>query len=290
MNYLLIILALVIGFFLFRKKKTSNPKSTTGKVTTKNNGLESEWNKWKTTFDPANCSEIQGTFNTKIVGVTYKNKDGSDRQSIISKCRLNEKLLLIPEKYKGDWAISVCRENFEQLGYLGTDLAPEISDLMVRRKSRVDAKISSLTGSNEKTNGVNIEIIKYVVKNRPERVKKEKLEEKPYDPNIKMHRLSYQRNIQASELENNGYIENAIELYKSIVENKKLEMNDASMPFSRLAIIYRKRKDYDSEIEIIEKWKDMFANSPLNEESKMRELTSLDKRLEKAKSLKERKK
>jgi tetratricopeptide (TPR) repeat protein len=290
MNYLLIILALIIAFFLFKKKKTSIPKSATGKVADKNNGLESEWNRWKTTFDPANCCEIQRTFNAKIIGVTYKNKDGSNRQSIISKCRFNEKLLLIPEKYKGDWAISVCRENFEQLGYLSADLAYEISDLMVRRKSRVDAKISSLTGGNGKTKGANIEIIKFVINNRPARVKKEKVEEKPYDPSIKMHRLSYQRNIQASELEKNGYIENAIELYKSIVDNKKLEMNDASMPFSRLTIIYRKRKDYDKEIEIIEKWKQMYATSSLNEESEMRQLASLDKRLEKAKSLRERKK
>jgi tetratricopeptide (TPR) repeat protein len=284
MNYLIIIVILIIIFSVLRKKKTTNTSSS------KDNELESEWKKWKTTFDPENCSEIQRTFNTKIVGVTYKNKDGSNRQNIISKCRLNEKILLIPEKYKGEWVIVACRENFEQLGYLSKDLAPEISDLMVRSKSIVGAKISSLTGDNGKTKGVNIEIIKYVVKNRPTKVKKEKVIEKPYDSSVKMHRLSFQRNIQASELEKNGYIENAIVLYKSIIENKKLEMNNASMPFSRLAIIYRKRKDYESEIEIIEKWKEMYANSSLNEERKTQELETLDKRLEKAKSLKERKK
>jgi tetratricopeptide (TPR) repeat protein len=105
-----------------------------------------------------------------------------------------------------------------------------------------------------------------------------------------MHRLSYQRNQQAYELEQNEYVENAIELYKSIINNKNLDMNSASMPFDRLTIIYRRRKQYDEEIEVIEKWIELTKQSPLYEEKKNVELDKLNLRLEKAKLLKEKNK
>ena len=100
-----------------------------------------------------------------------------------------------------------------------------------------------------------------------------------------MHRFSYQRSIQASELEQNGYVDNAIELYHSIIDNKKLEMSDASMPFDRLTIIYRKRKEYHKEIEVINKWIESLEKSNLIEERKSEEIEKLNQRLEKAKKL-----
>ena len=184
----------------------------------------------------------------------------------------------------------MCNNNFEQLGYLNAELAEEISDLIIRRKSKVDAKIESINVGSGKTTGVNIEIQKYVNHNRQKPIIKEKSIEKPYDPNVKMHRLSYQRNQQAYELEQNGYVENAIELYKSIINNKNLDMNSASMPFDRLTIIYRRRKQYDEEIEVIEKWIEVFNQSPLYEEKKRVELEKLNLRLEKAKLLKKKNK
>jgi len=296
MSYFIIFLVLIIiAIVLFNKKKSSTESvtlknvSTEKNVSTKKSLIEKEWDKWKNSFDPENSSEIFKTFNTKIVGVTYQNKDGSSRQNIISKCRLNEKLILIPEIYKENYAIMVCRENFEQLGYLNSVLAEEISDLMVRRKSRVDAKISTLTGGNGKTRGVNVEIIKYLTKKRPKQPKKAEIIEKPYDPNIKMHRLSFERQFQAVELEKQGFIENAIELFQSIINDKKLQSNDSTLPYSRLLIIYRKRKDYDSEIEIIEKYKEMFEKSMRNDERKQEELAKLDRRLKTVKNLKQKK-
>jgi len=290
MEFILIFIGLIIIIaFIFGKNPKTQKAYPTKIISTNESEIETEWNKWKNSFELENSTEIFKTFNTKVVGVSYKNKDGSDRQSIISKCRNNEKLLLIPELFKKPdiYAIMVCRENFEQIGFLNSILAEEIADLMIRRKSRVDAIISNITGENENTKGINIEITKYLVKKRQQREKTEPIKEKAYDSNIKMHRLSYQRNIQASELERDGYIENAIELYKSIVDNKKLEMNDASMPFSRLAIIYRKRKEYKNEIDIIKKWITMFENSSMNEIRKKEEIDKLSERLEKAIKLNE---
>ena len=288
MTYLIITSVLAIAFLFLRSKKKTQSKSKAKNLIIKNSELAVKWNEWQSNFDPENCSQIQKKFNSKVVGVTYKNKDGSDRQKIISNSRVNEKLLLIPEKYKEDWAILVCKENFEVLGYLNSDLAQEISDLIIRRKSRVDAKISSLTGGNGTTKGVNIELTKYVIKNKPKPKKREKVVDKPYDPNIKMHRLSFERQFQGVELEKKGFVDNAIELYESIVNDKKLQSNDSTLPYSRLTIIYRNRKEYDREIDIIEKWKEMYIKSSRDKSRVEKELLKLDRRLEKIKKLKEK--
>lgn len=286
---LIIISVLLFFLFLvFKKKESKSFDSKPINSNSKENELEVSWNNWNEKFDSQNSTEPLRTFITKVVGVSYQNNNGSNRQSIISKCRENEKLLLIPELYEGKYAISVCRENFEQLGYLNSELAEEISDLITRRKSKVDAKVSSINGGGAKTLGVNIEIQKYVNNNRQKPIPKETITEKAYDSNIKMHRLSYQRNKQAYELEQNGYIENAIELYRSIIDNKKLDMNSASMPFDRLTIIYRRRKEFDAEIEVIEKWINVMKQSPVYEERKNQELEKLASRLEKARTLKEK--
>jgi len=286
MTLIVIILTIAI-LLLFALKK---PKQNIENLNQSNSDLKKAWGNYNSNFDPENSSEPLRTFITKIVGVSYSNNDGSNRQDIISNCNEGESLLLIPELYKGKYAIAVCNKKFQQLGYLNAELAEEISDLIIRRKSKVDAKIESINGGNGKTTGVNIEIQKYVNHNRQKPIIKEKSLEKPYDPNIKMHRLSYQRNQQAYELEQNGYIDNAIELYRSIIDNKKLDMNNASMPFDRLTIIYRKRKHYDEEISTIEKWIEVMKQSPLYEEKKNTELEKLNLRLEKAKLLKEKEK
>ena len=291
--YLLILIVLIIIIVFVTKKNSNKVVNTNKNILSPNfqkseNLIEKEWNRLQENFDIENSSEPLRQFKTKIVGVTYSNNDGSSRQKIISTSKVNDKIYLIPELYKkpDTYSIMVCNEKFEQLGFLNAELASEISENILNKKSRVDAKIVEIIGENKGTVGAIIEIQKYVIKNRQKKEPKEKIIEKAYDPSIKMHRLSFQRNIQASELEQNGYIENAIELYRSIIDNKKLEMNDASMPFSRLTIIYRKRKEYDKEIEVIEKWIDNIKNSSLIEDRKIEEIEKLNERLTKATNLK----
>jgi len=92
------------------------------------------------------------------------------------------------------------------------------------------------------------------------------------------------RNTKGSKYEKDGKIDLAIKLYeKNITENF-----GNSHPYSRLAIIHRKQKDYQNEIRVLNKAIDIFSNlissSPRADiEPK---LNKFKNRLEKAISLK----
>ena len=103
------------------------------------------------------------SFYTKIVGVTYPNDDGTSKQKILAKCRIGENLILkhtpIPED---DNAVKVLRKNGDQIGWLSSAVAREISALL-DQGCRVDAVISDLTGGtkDKPTRGCNINVTKY---------------------------------------------------------------------------------------------------------------------------------
>jgi hypothetical protein len=70
-------------------------------------------------------------FATKVVGATYNNPDGINRQQIIKMCTAGEKIKLIRESNNPHdvCAIGVFRESGEQLGYLARHVAayPELA-------------------------------------------------------------------------------------------------------------------------------------------------------------------
>ena len=68
-------------------------------------------------------------FFSKVVGVTHRNTDGSDRQAIIAKCQPFETLDLVHEDENpvDANAIAVRRSNGDQLGYLPAPLAADIA-------------------------------------------------------------------------------------------------------------------------------------------------------------------
>ena len=70
-------------------------------------------------------------FATKVVGATYKNPDGINRQQIIKMCTTGEKIKLIrePNNPYDVCAIGVFRESGEQIGYLARHVAayPELA-------------------------------------------------------------------------------------------------------------------------------------------------------------------
>ena len=103
-------------------------------------------------------------FHTKVVGVTKLNRNGSDRQRIIRRCRVGEFLDLIPEPDNpyDESAVKVCRMTGEQLGYLAAGIAAQLHGQIARGR-HIDAEISSLTGGGRfsgKARGVNILITK----------------------------------------------------------------------------------------------------------------------------------
>lgn len=65
-----------------------------------------------------------------------------------------------------------------------------------------------------------------------------------------------ERNLEGQKLEKMGLIEKAIEYYLANVNDQF----DGNHPYDRLTTIYRKRKQYDKEIEILEKAIWVFEN------------------------------
>jgi hypothetical protein len=66
-------------------------------------------------------------FTTKVVGSTYKNPDGLNRQQIIKMCKAGERIKLIrePNNPRDVFAIGVFRESGEQIGYLAKHVATD---------------------------------------------------------------------------------------------------------------------------------------------------------------------
>lgn len=98
-------------------------------------------------------------FYTKLVGVTFRNPNGENRQRIIERCKVREPLTFRHDEDNpaDPNAVAVLRANGEQLGHLNRELAAEV----VRKSERgfrYTAFITDLTGGDE-TRGVNILVV-----------------------------------------------------------------------------------------------------------------------------------
>ena len=69
--------------------------------------------------------------------------------------------------------------------------------------------------------------------------------------------IQVDRNLEGIKLEKEGEIEKAIRLYEKNVE----EDFEGSHPYDRLAIIYRKRGEYEEEIRVLRKAIFVFENN-----------------------------
>lgn len=86
----------------------------------------------------------------------------------------------------------------------------------------------------------------------------------------------------AKAAEKEGNITEAIRLYELMIENNF----DGNHPYDRLAILYRKAKDYDNEIRVLLKAIQVFENVVSQERSdRVNKLTKFHERLEKAEQL-----
>ena len=111
------------------------------------------------------------SFHTKVVGVTFRNNDGSDRQDIIARCRPGDELALSsePENPHADHAVAVyCNQRrwfrgvkTYQIGYLSDDrgAASEVFD-HIEAGGGGEVQITEVTGGtrDKPTMGVNIRI------------------------------------------------------------------------------------------------------------------------------------
>ena len=83
---------------------------------------------------PVTFKPYVDTFQTNIAGVTFKNKDGSSRQKLISRCLVGEDVLLEaePNNRHDPYAMKVLNKNGKQLGYLKSAFAA----VVYRKKNR----------------------------------------------------------------------------------------------------------------------------------------------------------
>lgn len=88
-------------------------------------------------------------------------------------------------------------------------------------------------------------------------------------------------NLNGIELEKNGKVDEAVKLYE-----KNVSMGfDGNHPYDRLAIIYRKNKDYDNEIRVLEQAIAVFEKVNPGRPDRDPKLQKFRDRLEKAKIL-----
>ena len=70
--------------------------------------------------------QLQETITTKVKGVTFRNDDGTDRQTILARCYPGAPVEIQEYSWHGDPAYKVVSE-FGQIGVLSADLAQRIS-------------------------------------------------------------------------------------------------------------------------------------------------------------------
>ena len=135
-----------------RELRPVEPKRPRAKVKTKAKG------KVKAKARPPSCRH----FFTKVVGVTKRNPNGSDRQKLIRKCQQRgkrfEQLELDHEEDNpvDPNAVAVSRANGDQLGYLNADLAAEVVGKSAKGY-RYAAYVSDIRG--DKILGVNVLLV-----------------------------------------------------------------------------------------------------------------------------------
>ena len=93
------------------------------------------------------------------------------------------------------------------------------------------------------------------------------------------------RNLRGIELEKSGRVDEAVHLYEENIEENFV----GNHPYDRLAIIYRKRKQIDDEIRVLQEAISVFDNLVLEGRGDaLPKLGRFKRRLEKAEALKAR--
>lgn len=109
----------------------------------------------RATGAPAADSRIAETIRTKVVGVTFQNDDGENRQDILSHMTGDEEIEIEKTTYNGEPAAYVKWDN-KILGYLSAELA---KDLAARYpNAHYTAEILEISGGGLQTFGCNIEL------------------------------------------------------------------------------------------------------------------------------------
>ena len=207
--------------------------------------------------------EFQGRgeqkFRTKIVGVTFNNKDGTNRQELLKKCRIHQKVFL-ERDYNNEhdlYAIKVFNVSHKQLGYIPSDsrlashmdcggiVSAEIVKITGRPYRSIIDRLFGL--KKEKKNlGCIIEITKNFA-NKDQKA----IEEEEEIERINLKIIDLIREAESNEKENP---KTSISLYETAVEKIK-QLDDYSyegrasrlreIPINRLTLLLERQKKYD---------------------------------------------
>nr|WP_289039313.1 hypothetical protein [uncultured Allobacillus sp.] len=134
--------------------------------------------------------------------------------------------------------------------------------------------LSKLFNKAKKKKSSNDDELNKIMKDIEESEKKEEL-----------FQQQQQRLAEAKQEEKAGNIEKAKEIYTELAYKGTEDVT----PFLRLAILYRKEKNYDKEVEILDRGIYVFENE-INKErlDRVKKLQQLEDRLEKAKELQQK--
>lgn len=90
-------------------------------------------------------------YDTKVVGVTMANPNGTNRQVIIRRCIPSERLVLLrePTNAYDHNAIKVCRTNGDQIGYISRDIAEWLAPDYMDKGHDVDARVKAVLDAGE---------------------------------------------------------------------------------------------------------------------------------------------
>jgi hypothetical protein len=106
--------------------------------------------------------KLSKQIKTNIAGVTYKNQDGTDRQTLLKKIKKGDLLFLEREsdnKYDVN-AIKVLNKKGQQLGYIKSELAEDLSAYLDNGESFKVIVLDKHGGNaNKPTIGCNIQLI-----------------------------------------------------------------------------------------------------------------------------------
>lgn len=103
----------------------------------------------------ASGSRIAETIRTKIVGVTFDNEDGENRQDILQTMTGNEDITVEKYTYNGEPAAHI-KWGSKVLGNLSAELAKDLARKYPQ--ARYAAKILEISGGGVQTFGCNIEL------------------------------------------------------------------------------------------------------------------------------------
>lgn len=91
---------------------------------------------------------LETSFITKVVGVTFQNDDGSDRQEILSRCLRGEPVVFYWHDFRGSPACAIITDH-GQIGHLRAELAARINaDYMADGYSFM-GNITDITGGSD---------------------------------------------------------------------------------------------------------------------------------------------